>query len=94
MYARAKRQLKCSRRKRVVPDIYKIHNRPDHINARQEFGRFEGYLTFFKGSRNGNLSVVVERLSRKTFIVKNDNKKSVSVMLNLLKMKIKYLVSL
>lgn len=66
--------------------LYIIHKRPDHINTRQEFSHFEGDLTFFKGSRNVNLSVV-ERLSHKAFIVKNDNKRSVSVTLNLLSIK-------
>ena len=85
MYARAKRQLKFSRRKRCIPEIYKIHNRPEIINKRLEFGHFEGDLTFFKGSRNGSLTVLTERLSRKTFIIKNDNKRSINVMMNLLK---------
>ena len=60
MLARPKRQLKYSRRKRIVPDIYKIANRPKSINNRSEFGHFEGDLTFFKGSKSGNLSVLVE----------------------------------
>ena len=60
MLARPKRQLKYSRRKRILPDIYKISNRPEYINNRSEFGHFEGDLTFFKGSRNGNISVLVD----------------------------------
>jgi IS30 family transposase len=83
MLARPKRQLKYSRRKRILPDIYKIKNRPDCINNRSEFGHFEGDLTFFKGSKNGNISVLVERLSRKTFLIKNNNKTSKNVMLKI-----------
>ena len=85
MLARPKRQLKYSRRKRIIPDIYKISNRPEYINNRSEFGHFEGDLTFFKGSRNGNISVLVERLSRKTFLIKNNNKTSKNVMLKIAK---------
>ena len=84
MLARPKRQLKYSRRKREIPAIYKIANRPEFINNRSEFGHFEGDLTFFKGSRNGNLAVLTERISRKSFIVKNDNKSSNTVMLGLI----------
>lgn len=80
MLARPKRQLKYSRRKRPVPEIYKIKNRPEQINNRSEFGHFEGDLTFFKGSKNRNISVLVERVSRKTFLIKNNSKASKNVM--------------
>jgi IS30 family transposase len=83
MLARPKRQLKYSRRKRILPDIYQISNRPEYINNRSEFGHFEGDLTFFKGSKNGNISVLVERLSRKAFLIKNNNKTSKNVMLKI-----------
>jgi IS30 family transposase len=83
MLARPKRQLKYSRRKRLVPDMYKISNRAEYINNRTEFGHFEGDLTFFKGSKNGNISVLVERLSRRVFLIKNNNKTSKNVMLKI-----------
>lgn len=83
MLARPKRQLKYSRRKRSVPEIYRIKNRPEYINNRSEFGHFEGDLTFFKSSRNGNLSVLVERVSRKAFLIKNDSKASKNVMMKI-----------
>lgn len=83
MLARPKRQLKYSRRKRCIPSVYKISNRPEYINNRSEFGHFEGDLTFFKGSRNGNISVLVERVSRKTFLIKNNNKTTKNVMLKI-----------
>ena len=83
MLARPKRQLKYSRRKREIPEIYKISNRSDVINNRSEFGHFEGDLTFFNGSRNGNISVMTERVSRKSFLIKNDSKSCNKVMLGL-----------
>jgi IS30 family transposase len=86
MYARPRRQLKYSRRHRyTIPENHKISNRPEHINTRSEFGHFEGDLTFFKGSRNGNLAVLVERSSRKSFVIRNNNKRSINIMLNLVK---------
>ena len=83
MLSRPKRQLKYSRRKRIVPDIHKISNRPEYINNRSEFGHFEGDLTFFKGSKNANLSELVERMSRKVFLIKNHNKTTKNVMLKM-----------
>ena len=84
MLARPKRQLKYSRRKREIPEICKIANRPEIINNRSEFGHFEGDLTFFGGSRNGNLAVLTERVSRKSFLIKNYNKSCNTVMLGMI----------
>ena len=68
MLARPKRQLKYSRRKRTLPDIYKISNRPEYINNRSEFGHFEGDLTFFKGSKNNNKTSrnIMSKIARTT----------------------------
>jgi IS30 family transposase len=84
MLARPKRQLKYSRRKRIIADQYKIANRPEYINNRSEFGHFEADLTFFKGSKNGNFTVLVERVSRKAFLMLNNNKTCNNVMLGLM----------
>jgi IS30 family transposase len=84
MLARPKRQIKYSRRKREIPDQYKIANRPDAINDRTEFGHFEGDLTFFGASRNGNLAVLTERVSRKSFLIRNYNKSCDTVILGII----------
>lgn len=84
MYARPKRRLKHYRRHRYeVAASHKICNRPQVINDRKEFGHFEGDLTFFKQSLKGNFSSLVERKSRKVFLIKNDNKRSSNVMLKI-----------
>ena len=83
MYKRKEKRLKFSRKKRFVPEELKIQNRPKEIQGRSEFGHFEGDLTFFKGSRRGNFSAIVERKSRKVFLIKNETKKSINVMLGL-----------
>jgi IS30 family transposase len=85
MYARPKRQLKCSRRHRYkVAEQYLLKNRPEIINDRSEFGHYEGDLTFFKGNSSGNLSVLVERKSRKSFLIRNNNKTTNLVLSNII----------
>ena len=85
MYARPKRQQKCSRRHRYkVADQHLLTNRPARINDRSEFGHFEGDLTFFKGNSSGNLSVLVERKSKKVFLIKNTSKRTDLVIPNII----------
>jgi IS30 family transposase len=81
MYRRPKRNVHYGRKHRTpVPDQYRIANRPDIINARTEFGHFEGDLTFMKGSKSANLLVLIERVTRKSFILENNNKQAISTM--------------
>jgi IS30 family transposase len=85
MYARPKRQQKCSRRPSYkVAEQHLLKNRPQSINDRSEFGHFEGDLTFFKGNSSGNLSVLVERKSKKVFLIKNNSKRTDLVMPNII----------
>lgn len=85
MYARPRRHQKCSRRHRYkVADQHLLSNRPESINDRSEFGHFEGDLTFFKGNSSGNLSVLVERKSKKVFLIKNTSKRTDLVMPNII----------
>lgn len=79
MYRRPKRQLQCARVNRpVVPGDMRISARSEGINDRSEFGHFEGDLTFMKGSNSNNIISLLERKSRKTFLIRNDNKASIS----------------
>lgn len=81
MYRRPKRLLHHVRKHRMqLPAKYLISSRPQHINERSTFGNFEGDLTFCKGSNSTNFLVVIERLTRKSFIIKNANKRSISTM--------------
>ena len=84
MYSRPARQLKASRRHRTkLHEQFLIKNRPEIINNRQEFGHFECDLTFFKGSNSSNLLALIERQTRKSFILKNSNKRSASTIMNI-----------
>ena len=79
MYRRPKRQLQYTRINRpVVPEDIRISGRSEVINNRSEFGHFEGDLTFMKGSCSNNIISLLERKSRKTFLIRNDNKASIS----------------
>lgn len=81
MYRRPKRHMHYVRKHRPqLPSKYHISSRPQHINERSTFGNFEGDLTFCKGSSRTNFLVVIERLTRKSFIIKNANKQSISTM--------------
>jgi len=85
MYARPKRQQKYTRRHRYkVADEFLLKNRPETINDRSEFGHYEGDLTFFKGNSSGNISVLVERKSKKAFLIRNDNKTTDLVIPNII----------
>jgi len=80
--ARPKRGLVYGRKpqKAKIPDRVSIHDRPKHIATREEFGHFEGDLTFFTGNQSMNLGVVLERKTRFVRLIKNESKHSVFVM--------------
>lgn len=56
-----------------------IHNRPDVINQRKEPGHYECDLMFNSGSQSKNICVLIERVTRKSFLIKNDNKSTNTV---------------
>lgn len=66
-------------RKVLIPRRTSIHERPEIINKRLEFGHFEGDLTFCKGDRSVNLLVLTERITKMSFLVKNNSKHATEV---------------
>lgn len=66
---RRKRKLGRGVQRERIPDRVSIHDRPEKINQRSEFGHFEGDTVEGKGHRDG-IHTEVERLSRKTFALK------------------------
>lgn len=70
-------------RKSIIPHRVSIHDRPEKINSREEFGHLEGDLTFNHGNQSVNLMTVVERQSRITILAKNSSKKADGVMQNM-----------
>lgn len=53
-----------------------IHQRPDTINNRVEFGHYEADLMFNQGSQSANILTLVERTSRMVTLVKHETKHS------------------
>lgn len=76
---RKKRGMNRKIKKQKIKNRVSIHNRPKNINERVEMGHFEGDLIFNKGSQSQNILTLVERVSRAAILVKNDNKKSETV---------------
>jgi len=73
--ARPRRGLVCGRKPRSgIPERVSIHDRPDHIATREEFGHLEGDLTFFTDNQSMNVGVVVERKTRFTQLLLNQSK--------------------
>lgn len=66
-------------RKELIPRRTSIHERPEIINKRLEFGHFEGDLTFCKGDRSVNLLVLTERITKMSFLIKNSSKYATEV---------------
>src|SRR5690606_11532439 len=67
-------------RKRLPPRFHRdvsILFRPDVVAHRQEFGHWEGDLMLFKQHfGTGNVTSLVERVSRFTVLLKNENKRT------------------
>jgi IS30 family transposase len=80
--ARPKRGLVHGRKsqKAKIPDRVSIHDRPAHIATRDEFGHYEGDLTFFTDNQSMNLGVIVERKTRMLKLIKNASKHAAIVM--------------
>lgn len=64
-----RRRRKCNNEKRgKIPNAVSIHERPEAVNRREEFGHWEGDLIIGKQHQTALLTIV-ERVSRYTLIV-------------------------
>ncbi len=77
--ARKRRGLKRKIPQSKIKERVSVHERPDHINKRVEVGHYEGDLIFNKDSQSKNILTLVERVTRQTILIKNDNKRSNTV---------------
>lgn len=66
-------------KKVLIPERISIHDRPEAINQRLEFGHYEGDLTFCKGDRSVNILVLTERITKMSFFIKNSSKNATEV---------------
>jgi len=74
-----KRGLKAKQRRSKIRNRVSIHNRPDHINQRLEVGHYECDLVFNSGSASKNICTLIERVTRKSIIIRNDDKSTKTV---------------
>lgn len=83
--ARPRRGMLYGRKPRAstIPERTSIHDRPEHIATRVEFGHLEGDLTFFTDNQSTNIGVVIERKTRFVQLLMNHSKHTVVVMKNM-----------
>ena len=80
---RRKRKPRHARtpRNRVFPVETSIHNRPSEINDRSQFGNWEGDLMIFERAQgDANVATLVERKTRYTVLLRNNDRKSKPLM--------------
>ncbi|MEP2984110.1 MAG: IS30 family transposase [Sulfitobacter sp.] len=76
---RRKRKPRYARKPRgnVFPLETSIHNRPDAINDRSQFGNWEGDLMIFERAQGtANVATLIERKTRYTVLLRNNDRKS------------------
>ncbi len=81
-FPKAKKKRGMARKRKTqsaIPHRISIHNRPQEIEKREEFGHFEADLIFNKGSMSQNVLVVVERKSRKVFLFRQGSKHAIPI---------------
>jgi transposase, IS30 family len=79
--ARPRRGLVHGRKPRSgIPERVSIHDRPEYVATREEFGHLEGDLTFFTENQSMNIGVVVERKTRFIQLFLNQSKHTAEVM--------------
>jgi IS30 family transposase len=77
--ARTKRGLRRKRPQSNIKERISVHERPEHINQRIESGHYEADLIFNKGSQSKNICTLIERITRQTILLKNEDKRSETV---------------
>jgi IS30 family transposase len=80
---RKKRKPRYARkaRDRTFPLETSIHNRPEEINDRSQFGNWEGDLMIFERAQgNANVATLIERKTRYTVLLCNNDRKSKPLM--------------
>jgi IS30 family transposase len=80
-FLRYRQQKRCQifgrkYRSRGIKDRISIAQRPAEVANRAVPGNFEGDLTFFYGNKSANLTVLTDRSSRYTMLIKNKSKHS------------------
>ena len=74
-----KRGFRSKPTKTTIKNRVPIADRPAEINERQDIGHYEGDLMFNKGNRSKNVCTLIERVTRKSIIIHNDDKTTKTV---------------
>ena len=77
--ARKRRGLKRKPSQSKIKDRISVHTRPDAINDRSEVGHYEGDLIFNNGSQSKNVCTLIERVTRRAILIRNEDKRSSTV---------------
>lgn len=77
--SRRKRGLKRKPKRSKIKDRVSVHDRPGDIDKRIEVGHFEADLIFNRGSQSQNVLTVTERVTRYALLIKNENKRTKTV---------------
>jgi IS30 family transposase len=80
---RKKRRPRYARRPRgqIFPPDRSIHQRPDHVKSRKEFGDWEGDLMIFERAQGSmNVASLVERKTRYAVLFRNNDRSSTHFM--------------
>lgn len=80
-----KRGLRPRKNKSTIKNKVSIHDRPSHINERLEVGHYECDLMFNSGSQSKNICTLIERVTRKAYLIYNENKSTNTVIDSLIK---------
>ena len=83
LFPSAKKKRGMARKKRksgsAILHRVSIHQRPAEIETRDTFGHYEADLMFNECNQSANVLTIVERKSRKVFLVKHDSKHSAPI---------------
>ena len=77
--AHKKRGFRSKPTKSTIKNCVPIQERSDVINNRLEADHYECDLVFNKGSASKNVCTLIERVTRKCIIIRNDNKSTKTV---------------
>jgi IS30 family transposase len=77
--AHKKRGFRSKPARSNIKNKVSIHERPNNINNRSEAGHYECDLVFNQGSASKNICTLIERVTRKCIIIRNENKSTKTV---------------
>jgi len=77
--AHKKRGFRIKPTRSTIKNRVSIHNRPDNINKRLEENHYECDLVFNQGSASKNMCTLIDRVTRKCIIIRNNNKSTKTV---------------